>query len=133
MNVLKLRVQLETALVELLGVYTLGNGMRTPAISVRNPGERSPANTSVSGLEVIVIRTPDIEPVDSYTNRDGFRVWTVYLIDWANTGIASIAATRLLSQFPTTTITPVSVPEGLGPQAQTRLQIRTAPEGDEET
>ena len=133
MNVLALRIQLETDLVDLLGQYTLGNNMRTPAISVRATGESSTPNTSVSGLEAILIRTPRLQPVDTYTNQDSFRIWTLYLIDWDNSGTAPTAASRILSSHPGTEISTVNVPEGLGPQAQLRLEIRTAPDGDEET
>ena len=130
MDVLTLRNELETVLVEYLGVYTLANGMTTPAVSVRSSGESLPAGTIVSGLELIILRDPALTPVTSYTNRQAFREWDVFLIDWANSTKLSSAAGIIIWYYPDSTSTTVSVPEGLGPSAQMRVTIRTAPDGN---
>jgi hypothetical protein len=133
MNVLTLRTELETLLVDLLGVYTLGNGSRTPAVSVRAQGETLPAKTSVSGLELVILRDPELQRVNAYRNQEAFRLWTLYLVDWAGTGIGEAAAGRIVYAYPGTDETSLNVPEGLGPKAQRRLVLRTAPEGGGET
>lgn len=133
MNVLTLRTELETLLVDLLGTYTLGNGATTPAVSVRSVGETLPAKTTVSGLELVIIRDPELDRINAYRNQEAFRLWTLYLIDWDGTGIAPTAAGRVLYAYPGTESTSVSVPEGLGPKAQMRLQLRIAPVGGGET
>ena len=133
MNVLTLRTELETLLVDLLGVYTLGNGMTTPAVSVRAEGEMLPAKTTVSGLELVLLLDPELERVNAYKNQEAFRLWTLYLVDWAGSGVGESAAGRIVYAYPGTDVTTVRVPEGLGPKAQKRLKIRTAPEGGGET
>ena len=130
MDVIALRTELETVLVDYLGVYTLGNGMKTPAVSVRSSGESLPAGTEVSGLELIILRDPALSPVPSYTNRQAFREWDVFLIDWEQSTNLTSAAGILTWYYPDSTITRVNVPEGLGPAGQMRLTIRTAPNGE---
>lgn len=130
MDVLTLRTELETLLVEYLGVYKLANGMTTPAVSVRSSGESLSAGTVVSGLELIILRDPALTPVPSYTERQAFREWDIFLIDWANSTKLSSAAGIVTWSFPDSTVSTVSVPEGLGPSAQMRITIRTTPDGN---
>jgi len=130
MDVLTLRTELETVLVDYLGVYTLGNGMTTPAVSVRSSGESLSAGTVVSGLELIILRDPALSPVPSYTNRQAFREWDIFLIDWANSTKLTSAAGLLTWYYPDSKATAVTVPEGLGPSGQMRVTIRTAPDGN---
>jgi hypothetical protein len=51
--------KLEVILEDLLGAYTLPNGDERPAISIFPPQPRN--NREVSGLEMIIDRTPDVE------------------------------------------------------------------------
>jgi hypothetical protein len=128
MDVLTLRTELETLLVDLLGEYVLGNAAETPAISVRNPGESLPAKTTVSGLEVVILREPELEPLRAYRNAEAIRVWTLFLVEWSGEGGMAQAASRIVRDYPSTTVTSVRVPEGLGPSSQLRLQLRTGPD-----
>lgn len=133
MDVLTLRIELETLLADSLGTYTLGNGATTPAVSVRSTGETLVANTTVRGLELVILRDPQLDRINSYRNQEAFRLWTLYLVDWEGTGIAPSAAGRIIYTYPGTEALALNVPEGLGPKAQMRLQLRTAPEGGGET
>jgi hypothetical protein len=128
MDVLTLRTELETLLVDLLGVYLLGNGTRTPAISVRQPSETLPAKTTVSGLEAIIMREPALEPISAYSRAEAIRVWTVYLVEWSGQGGLTQAASRIVRDYPSATVTTLQVPEGVGPSSQLRVQIRTGPD-----
>lgn len=127
MDILQLRTELETLLVNNLGVYTLSNGTETPAVAVRAIGERSLPGTTVSGVEMILIRDPELEPIDQYSNQAAFRTWTIYLVDWDNNQDLESPAARILEQYPGTTITQVLVPEGVGPKHQLRLAVQTNP------
>lgn len=127
MDVLTLRTSLESVLVDSLGTYTLSNGATTPAMSVRAVGESMPADTKVSGLEAILVRDPLPEPVPSYRDQKAFLRWTLFLVDWDGTNAPHEAAALILSAYPGTSITSVSVPEAAGPGSQLRLQIRTSP------
>jgi hypothetical protein len=127
MDILQLRTELETLLVDNLGVYTLANGTETPAISVRAVGERTPAGTTVTGIELVLIRDPGLEPIDQYSNQAAFRTWTLYLVDWDNNQNLEGPAARILEYYPGTIITTVLVPEGLGPKHQLRLTVQTNP------
>ena len=128
MDVLTLRQELESLLVDELGVYTLGNGATTPAVAVRATGEPMPAGTRVSGVECIIRREPAAAPVPSYANQKAFRDWTVYLVDWSGSAELTRLSEMVLQRYGGTVISDVAVPEGAGPQSQKRLVIRTAPE-----
>lgn len=127
MDILQLRTELETLLVDNLGVYTLSNGAETPAIAVRAAGERSLPGTTVSGIELILLRDPALEPIEQYGNQAAFRTWTIYLVDWDNNQDLEGPAARILEHYPGTTISTVTIPEGVGPQHQLRLAVQTNP------
>jgi hypothetical protein len=127
MDILQLRTELETLLVNNLGVYTLANGAETPAIAVRAVGERSLPGTTVTGIELIIIRDPDLEPIDQYSSPAALRTWTLYLVDWDNNQDLEGPAARILEHYPSTTIAQVVVPEGVGPKHQLRLTVQTNP------
>ena len=125
MDLLTLRTELETILVEFLGVYTLGNGARTPAISVRAEGEAMQADTSVEGLEAVLVRDPLLTPLRGYSYPGSFQNWTLFLVDWAGNSDVTGAADAVLALFPDSQIESVRVPEGYGPTVQRRITIRT--------
>lgn len=129
MDVLTLRTGIEQALEPLLGFYTLANQNTTPAISVRAVGESLPAGTTVSGMEVVIIRDPALAPVIQYQNEEAFRVWTLYLVGWSVDAPLSAAAGKLIYLYPGSSSYDVRVPEGMGPRAQKRVVIRTNPDG----
>lgn len=129
MDVLTLRQALETLLVNDLGVYTLGNGATTPAISVRATGEGMSPGTKVQGVEVIIRRNPDLKPINSYQREVALRKWRVYLVDWKGDGALDELAGRVVYAYPSSEIQTVTVPEGAGPQHQVRVLITTGPDG----
>lgn len=128
MNTLSLRYDLETLLVDFLGEYTLGNGMKTPAVSIRGQGESLPAKTTVTGIELVVQRSPALEPVSAYTNAEAFRVWTIFLVDWSGQDSLQQAVGLIIRDYPGTQVQKVSIPQGLGPQEQYRMEIRLGPD-----
>lgn len=129
-TVLELRQELEAALSGRIGTYTLSNGETTNAISVRAPGERLLPQTQVSGIEVVIKRDPEQQVVTHYRLPGTLDRWVVYLIGWSG-GSADLAgaADAVLNVFQNTTITDLSVPEGIGPQHQKRLDILLDPMG----
>lgn len=127
MDVLTLRNGIQAALTSHLGTYTLANGATTPAISVRSSGETLPGGTKVTGLEVVIIREPDLQEAEVYKNALALRLWTVFLVDWSGTGKLEAAAADLVYTYGAATTFPVLVPEGLGPRAQLRVVIPTSP------
>lgn len=129
MDVLTLRQALETLLVNDLGVYTLGNGATTPAISVRATGEGMTPGTKVQGVEVIIRRNPDLQPVASYQREVALRKWRVFLVDWDGDGDLDQLAGRIIYAYPGSEAQTVTVPEGAGPQHQVRVVITTSPDG----
>jgi hypothetical protein len=128
MNVLTLRTALQSLLTAKLGVYTLGNGSTTPAISVRATGETLQPGTSVSGIEVVIVRDPESQPVSQYKQQQAFDLWTLYAVKWSGSVTLVEVRDLVLNAYPGTTIETPRVPEGLGPKAQLRLVIRTDPE-----
>ena len=127
MDVLQLRTELETLLVDNLGVYTLANGTKTPAVAVRAQGERTIAGTTVEGVELVLLRDPAMAPINQYGNQAAFRTWTVFLIDWNNDEQLEPLAAKVIEAYPGTAVRTVTVPEGLGPEHQLRLEIQTNP------
>lgn len=129
MDVLTLRQDLETLLVDDLGSYRLANGAVTPAIAVRATGEAMPPGTAVSGVEVIIRRNPDLEPVNAYQREVAVRRWRVFLVDWEGDRNLDQLAGKVVYAYPGAEVTTLTVPEGAGPQHQMRVDIRTGPDG----
>ncbi len=128
MDLLSLRTALETTLVDQLGTYVLANGARTPAISVRAPGESLPPGTTVDGLEVVIVREPELVPVRQYQNEQAFSRWTLYLVDWNGDASLQEVAGRLLWSYPGSNAVTINVPRGVGPRSQMRIDITTNPD-----
>ena len=128
MNVLSLRTALETTLVDVLGTYTLANGVTTPAIAVRAAGESLPAGTTVTGLECVILREPELAPVRQYRKEHAFSRWTVYLVDWDGEASLQTVAGRLIWAYPGSNAVSITVPRGVGPRSQMRVDIQTDPE-----
>jgi hypothetical protein len=127
-NILSLRTALETTLVDALGTYTLANGMITPAIAVRGAGESLPAGTTVTGLECVILREPELEVIRQYGKEQAFSRWTVYLVDWSGDASLQTVAGRLLWSYPGSNAVTINVPRGVGPRSQMRVDIQTNPE-----
>ena len=128
MDVLTLRTELETVLVNYLGDYTLANGAKTPAISVRAAGESLPPNTTVTGLEVVIVREPELVPVRQYRREQAFSRWTLYLVDWSGDTSLQEVGGVLLAEYPGSNAVSINVPRGVGPRSQMRVDIQTDPE-----
>lgn len=128
MDIRSLRTELETVLVDALGTYTLANGVKTPAISVRAVGESLPAGQRVSGLECVILREPELEVVRQYRKEQAIARWTVYLVDWnGDTSLQEVAG-RVIWAYPGSNAVTINVPKGVGPRSQMRLDIQTKPE-----
>lgn len=128
MDVLTLRTELETVLVNYLGDYTLANGAKTPAISVRAAGESLPPNTTVTGMEVVILREPELLPVRQYSNEQAFSRWTLYLVDWSGDTSLQEVGGVLIREYPGSNAVLINVPRGVGPRSQMRVDIQTDPE-----
>lgn len=123
MDVLTLRSQIAAVLSGSIGTYTLGNGATTPAISVRRIGEGLFPGTTVTGLEVVIVQEPDLEPVSQYRPPVARDTWTVYLVAWGAAVDMKSVSYKMLSGFPGSTVQTISVPEGVGPRNQLRCSI----------
>lgn len=129
MNILSLRTELETTLVDVLGTYTLANGATTPAISVRDVGGSLPAGTRVTGLECVILREPELVPIRQYSKEHAFSRWTLYLVMWTETGVnLQEIAGRLLWAYPGSNAVSINVPQGVGPRHQMRVDLQTNPD-----
>lgn len=129
MDVLTLRTDLETLLVDDLGRYTLANGVRTPAVAVRATGEPMPAGTRVEGVELVIRRNPDLEPVNAYQREVAVRRWRVFLVDWEGDRTLDQLAGKVVYAYPGSEVETLKVPEGAGPRHQMRVTILTGPDG----
>lgn len=125
MNVLELRTELASLLSASLGTYTLPNGATTPAIAVRSSGESLSAGTSVTGLEVVIIRDPNLTPIPQYAESGALRTWTVFLIDWSDAVDLEPIGAYIIEAYAGTAVSTVAVPKGTGPQNQMRITIQS--------
>lgn len=128
MNGKDLRVALEVTLVDVLGTYQLSNTSTTPAIAVRGWGESLPPGTTVTGLEVVIIRDPEPVELVQYRQQVAFHRWTLFLVDWSgNISLQEIAG-RLLWAWPGSNAVAIQVPKGVGPRGQMRVELQTNPD-----
>ena len=129
MNILDLRTALETTLVDVLGTYKLANGIMTPAIAVRDMGESLQAGTKVTGLECIILREPELEPIRQYAYEQSVSRWTLFLVLWEESDISlQEIAGRLLWAYPGSTAVGINVQQNAGPKHQIRIELRTNPD-----
>lgn len=124
MNVLQLRTELETLLASVLGTYTLANGTEVPAVSVRSIGEGLATGTLVEGIELIIIRDPELSPVNQYMNQSASRSWILYLVDWDDTAELETVAAYIVHAYGGSTVESIPVGRGQGPQHQLRITIQ---------
>tara|TARA_R110000868_G_scaffold375260_1_gene639748 strand:+ start:342 stop:803 length:462 start_codon:yes stop_codon:yes gene_type:complete len=124
-TVLSLRSALEATISSNLGTYTLANGTTTPAVTVREYGEAPPPGQTVTGLEMVIIRSPELNPLLQQENEVAFQTWNVFLVDWAGGTNLEECAGRLIWAFPGTTAVRIDVPAQLGPKNQMRVDIRS--------
>lgn len=118
MNFLGLRRQLEYLLKDSLGLYTFSNGASTPAIEIRKSNEILDPNTSVSGLEVIIHKSSiPVIGLTQYSGRPVTYQYRVSLIEWSGDEMNE-AQMKIIGAFQGATITPISVPEEIGPSNQ---------------
>jgi hypothetical protein len=130
MEIRELRNQLELTLSSLLGEYRFLNGATTPAIAARPWGAGLPPQTTVTGLECLIIKDPEPIPiVRQYKEEVAFQRWTVFLVDWDGAGERALedAAGRIIWAFPGSEAQRVSVPRNVGPLNQMQIEITTAP------
>jgi hypothetical protein len=128
MNILDIRIQLETTLADVLGTYRLPNGATTPAIAVRAWGEGFPAGTVVEGLEVVIIKDPEPVELVQYQKQVAFHTWTLFLVDWSGEHALQDISGRLLWAWPGSTAVQIQMPRGVGPKAQMKVELRTNPD-----
>lgn len=125
MNVLELRTELASLLSASLGTYTLPNGSTTPAIAVRSSGQALSAGTTVTGLEVVIIRDPDLTPIPQYADSGALRSWTVFLVDWSDAVDLEPIGAYIVEAYAGTAVSTLAVPKGTGPQNQMRITIQS--------
>lgn len=123
MDLLSLRSQLAAVLDPFLGVYTLANGVTTPAIAARTTGEGLAPGTKVAGLECVILVEPDLTPVLQYQGQSALRDWLVYLTAWDDATSMETVAGILLYSFSGSRANKISVPERVGPRHQMLVTI----------
>jgi hypothetical protein len=121
---LDLRTTLASVLSSELGTYTLANGSTTPAVRCSGATETRYPGTIVTGLELVIIKDPRLVPVRQYQEERVTAEWTAFLVAWGDQP-AGVAAQKVVDAIPGCEVERVEVPEGIGPQDQYRLTIRS--------
>ena len=119
-----LRGDIELLLADMLGVYTLLNGVVTPSIAVRADSERLPTGTKVNGLEVVIGRYQEQEPILQYMDQPMDDRWSVWLVGWDNSADVIGASEMLLKYFPGAEYQKLNVPKSWGPTNQVKVTLR---------
>ncbi len=122
---LTIRNELVTALAGRLGTYTLANGSTTPAVRCSDPQETRYPGTVVTGLELVLLRSPVLSVVRQYQEEFSIAEWTAFLVNWDGDDKAQAAAKVVANEIPGTDIERQEVPLGIGPQDQYRLTLRS--------
>ena len=123
-NIKNLRFTIEQLLIDSLGIYSLSNGIETPAIAARAESERLAPGTKVKGLECIVSRYPEQDPVLQYYDQPSRQAWTVWLVGWDSSADVVSAAQTLLQAYPGAEFSQINVPKSWGPTNQVQVIIR---------
>jgi hypothetical protein len=121
---LDLRTTLSALLSSELGTYTLANGSTTPAVRCSGATETRYPGTIVTGLELVILKDPQLIPVRQYQEERATAEWSVFLVAWGDRP-AGIAAQKVVDAIPGCEVERVEVPEGICPQDQYRLTIRS--------
>ena len=121
---LDLRTTLASVLSSELGTYTLANGSTTTAVRCSGPTETRYPGTIVQGLELVILKDPRLVPVRQYEEERATAEWTAFLVAWGDRP-AGVAAQLVVNAIPGCEVERVEVPEGIGPQDQYRLTIRS--------
>lgn len=80
MTLLELRARLQTALAGKLGTYKYADNSLDTAITV---GVKTPPGTEVTGLEVAIQRTPEVEREFEFGSNGALnKAWVVLLKQW---------------------------------------------------
>ena len=119
-----LRLTLEKLLVEQIGEYTLINGAKTPSIAVRADSERLPQGTRVTGMEVVVGRYPEQEPILQYMEQPTSETWSVWLVGWDNSAPLIDSTQIILDAYPGSEFQQITVPKSWGPVNQVKILIQ---------
>ena len=120
----RLRKTIELILKDQIGIYTLANKAQTPAIAVRADSERLPTGTKVTGLEVVVSRYAEQEPVLQYLLQPTVDTWTVWLVGWDNSVNLMDSVHLLLDAYPGSEFSKLTVPKSWGPTNQVKVELR---------
>lgn len=119
--VLLLRAELTQLLTGLLGIYTFANGAVTPAVRVIEDDDSTRAQ--VEGLELVIARQPDPDPLDTYHEAQCEERWNLWLKDWSSSNAkATEAAERICSSYSARVIAE-SFRGRAGPKRQLRLTL----------
>lgn len=103
-SVLVLRSDVQTLLTGLIGTYKIGTASPVPALWVAPP--QPPSNRVVTGLEVIIQKTPNVKPSWLLNSRLIFsEEWTITLFQRDATKSTREAVRILLSNYVGSTVT----------------------------
>jgi hypothetical protein len=122
MDLLTLRSDLKTLLSDYLGTYSWGD-LTTPAIAVRSGNETLPAGTTVTGLEVVIDRTPQLDPQPAYSNAPVIQFWRVDLVQWSGDKLQT-AQTKIAETYPNAEFRVLPASQLLGTLAQVEARLR---------
>lgn len=105
-----------------LGTATFQNGSITPALNVGD----WPDGTTVTGLEVIVARTPTLQSIDAFAFLGLVPSYTLRLINWSGTEDLEAATNAIAEEFWPLAEEPRLLPET--PRTPEQLTLAVHPE-----
>ncbi|GEM_PF-6702382 len=117
-----LRDRILLLLAEELGTYTIGKPPLTndsPAICIQDSGETRPNDRAITGLEIIIRRSPERNSPAVYGGVHRQRVWQLFLVQHQGCHTLQTAIDKLELSFPNTK----SIVIGANQQKNIREQV----------
>jgi hypothetical protein len=103
MNVEALRDRLLLLLADELGTYTIGKPPKTndtPAIAIQDSGESRPNDRAITGLEIIIRRSPERDHNSVYQGVQRKRTWQLFLVQHQGNHTLQGAIDKMELAFP---------------------------------
>jgi len=112
-----------------VGQYTFNNMATLPAMSVLTPGDDLPLTKSVTGIEIVIHDTGNIEDFPYLTDTSRLCIhFPVFLICWDGaTGADLTAATEIILRrfMGSSSMQTVAASDGIGAKVQNKIIIKS--------
>lgn len=130
MNAEELRDELQLELRAELGTFLIA-GQSTPAIAILANGEGLPNDRGVSGLELIIVKSPiDYRPKTQFGGTNQIKTWQIFLTQYSGAYTIDAALRKIGNQFVNTRASVTTVEKNKNIKEQYSVRIPDVTEFD---